>query len=256
MKIGLLASRDIDALRLKALSPILDDKSFDIDLVIILEKPQISNKKKVIKHLKRGRGGYVIILFWKKLFGTKKQNDSIKTEQFCNINDLSYFKTKSLYSPETIQKIKEANLDILILCGGLGIIKNTIIELPRNGILSYHHGDMSRYRGMPPAFWELYNNEEYMGVTVQQISAKLDKGKPIIEKSIKISKKDTLKSLHEKAFKQSEDMLYSALLKFKDSSFEPSELHKYGKVYTLPNLSQFLKLKVLLLFRKLFNSKR
>lgn len=38
-------------------------------------------------------------------------------------------------------------------------------------MLSYHHGDMRRYRGQPPGFWELYNGEREIGVTVQRLAA-------------------------------------------------------------------------------------
>ena len=38
---------------------------------------------------------------------------------------------------------------------------------------------------MPPAFWELYNGEKEMGLTVQKLSVNLDSGSPLVEKKCK-----------------------------------------------------------------------
>ena len=54
-------------------------------------------------------------------------------------------------------------IDVLCLIEGYGIIKRPLLEITNFGVFSYHHGDMKFYRGMLPAFWELYNGETRMG---------------------------------------------------------------------------------------------
>jgi methionyl-tRNA formyltransferase len=106
---------------------------------------------------------------------------------------------------------------------------------------------MREYRGMPPALWELYNNEKEMGITVQVLAPGLDCGIPIDEKTIEIQPKDSLKSLRSRLFKESEDMMYVALKKLSNPDFKRCKIERLGKVYTLPTLSQwiFLNLKIL-----------
>lgn len=249
IKIGLLASSSLSDFRIKTLKPILADNNFLIKVAIIDKRPKLSIKQKFKKNLKRGRGGYIIIMALKSFFS--KNNFSISTIEYCQNNNIDLIETNEPYSQSTIEKIKEYDLDLLILTGGFGIIKKKILDIPPLGVLSYHHGDMRKYRGMPPALWELYNNEKEMGVTVQVLSPGLDSGIPIEEKKIAISKKDTLQKLQKRASDESVDMLYKALMKLSKVDYEPTKIDKFGKVYTLPNLRQWLILNIRILWRKL-----
>jgi methionyl-tRNA formyltransferase len=73
-----------------------------------------------------------------------------------------------------IENIRKFKPDILLLIDGFGIIKEPLLKITPLGVLSYHHGNMQKYRGEPPAFLELYNNENEMGITVQILSSGLE----------------------------------------------------------------------------------
>lgn len=248
LKIGLLTSSSLSEFRLKTLKPILSDSNFLVEVAIIDKRSQLTLKQKFKKNLKRGRGGYMIIMAFKSLLSKKSKSTS--TIEFCRNNDIEIIETNNPYSQTTVENIRKYNLDLLILVGGYGIVKKTLLNITPIGVLSYHHGDMRKYRGMPPAFWELYNNEEEMGVTVQILSSGLDNGLPVEEKKILINKDDTLKKLHKRASDESIDMLYNALLKLSDNEYSPEKIDEFGKVYTLPNLRQWITLKLKLLWRK------
>ena len=248
LKIGLLTSDSLSEFRLKTLSSILKDEKFSIRLALIDNRPGKNLKEKLKHHIKKGRGGYIIVMALESIFSKKSKEYSII--KFCQDNNITAIKTNDPYSDDTISTVADFNLDILILAGGFGIIKEPLFKVTRIGILSYHHGDMRKYRGMPPAFWELYNNEDEMGITVQILSLGLDRGIPIEEKKIKIQKNDSLKALQNRAFDQSVDMLYNALKKVSDTNFETLKIDKFGKVYTLPNLRQWLTLHFKVMYRK------
>ena len=142
---------------------------------------------------------------------------------------------------------------MLLLINGFGILKNKIINSTKFGIFSYHHGDMRKFRGMPPCFWELYYNEKDVGITVQQISTKLDAGCPIIERKVIIDKKDSYGSLLKKVTHTGIDMMYQSLLIINRKNYTFKPIDKLGKVYTLPNLTQWIILKMKIFFRKMVN---
>lgn len=249
MRIGLLASTSLTDFNLDTLKPVIENENIVIALVIIDNRPKLSLKQKIIKNFKRGRGGYMLIMAIQSYF--KKKKTSFSTKDFCLKHGFSLMETTNLNAPATINKIKEYNLDMLVLTGGFGIIKEPVLNLTPKGVLSYHHGNMRSYRGMPPAFWELYHYEKEMGVTVQLLSAGLDCGIPIVEKTIVINKNDTLKTLRERAMKDSAEMLGSAIEKLSSDDFIPQKIDKFGKVYTLPNLRQWLFLQLKLIWRRL-----
>ncbi|MCC5794981.1 MAG: hypothetical protein JJT85_09640 [Chromatiales bacterium] len=69
----------------------------------------------------------------------------------------------------------------LLLRFGFRILRGAILDLPPYGVWSYHHGDSDRYRGGPPGFWELINNEPATGCTLQVLTEELDGG-PVLGK--------------------------------------------------------------------------
>jgi folate-dependent phosphoribosylglycinamide formyltransferase PurN len=249
MRIGLLASTNMSEFVLNTLKPVFEDKNMEVMLVIIDSRPKLSIRQKIKKNFKRGRGGYMLVMAVQSYFN--KNEPATDTKDFCIENGIDYFETSEHYATETIEKIKTYKLDILVLTGGFGIIKAPLLNVTPWGVLSYHHGNMRKYRGMPPAFWELYNNEKEMGATVQLLSVGLDCGVPVEEISLPILRKDTLKSLEERAMQQSEVMLWKALNKLASGTFIPVKIPEFGKVYTLPNLSQWLLSQIKLLGRHL-----
>jgi methionyl-tRNA formyltransferase len=249
MKIGLLTNTELSEFRLNTLKPILRDNSFSIELAVIDDSPKKSIYQKIKKNLKKGRGGYIIIMAYQSLFA--KKEIEISTENFCEENRISILKTKDIYSSETIDKIRSKNLDILLLIGGYGIIKEPLLTLTPFGILSYHHGNMRKFRGQPPALWELYNNETEMGITVQILVSGLDCGIPVEEKTIEIMKNDTLIRLQNRSMCESVNMMYEALKKLNSPGFIPLQIESFGRVYTIPNLRQFIILNLKILWRRL-----
>ena len=79
------------------------------------------------------------------------------------------------FSPEDLETIRSCNLDV-ILRFGFNIIRGEILQTPRYGIWSHHHGDNEYYRGSPPHFWELYERYPLSGVILQVLSDELDAG--------------------------------------------------------------------------------
>lgn len=239
MNITLLTSKSLSAFRIATLQPILDDSHFSVDAAIIDDRVDKTLMQKVKNNLKKGRGAYILIMAFQKIFG--KKEITIDTEEFCDENGISVYRTKDIYSQESVDFIRKKNPDILLLIGGYGIIREPLLSIAPHGILSYHHGDMRKYRGQPPAFWELYNGEKEMGVTVQILTEGLDCGIPVIEKTIPVLPGDTLKKLHNRAMSESISMMYEALSKIEEGKELPRKVETPGKIYKIPNLRQWVK---------------
>lgn len=79
------------------------------------------------------------------------------------------------FSPQDIETIRSYQPDF-ILKFGFGIIRGEILNCTPYGIWSFHHGNVQKYRGIPPAFHEICNNDPYTVSVLQRLTAKLDGG--------------------------------------------------------------------------------
>jgi len=90
-------------------------------------------------------------------------------------------KFSDYFPEEAINEIKKHQPD-LILRFGFRILRGEILKIAPYGILSLHHGDTAKFRGGPPAFWEVVQKEPTTGVTLQVLTEILDAG-VIIDKA-------------------------------------------------------------------------
>lgn len=76
---------------------------------------------------------------------------------------------------DDLKKIEEYDLDF-VLRMGFGIIRGEILDIPKYGVWSYHHGDERKYRGRPACFWEIYEGDPITGAILQRLTDELDGG--------------------------------------------------------------------------------
>lgn len=94
--------------------------------------------------------------------------------------------TKGINQPESVNKIKSYQPDILLSILGNQIFKEPIINLAPKGCLNLHTALLPKYRGLMPTFWVLKNNEKYTGVSVFYVDKKIDSGPIVVQKKVEI----------------------------------------------------------------------
>jgi hypothetical protein len=80
--------------------------------------------------------------------------------------------------PEVIGRMRDGGFDVVVKLG-TGLLRVPPPEVLPVPILSFHHGDPSRYRGRPAGFWEIVHGEPVMGQIVQVIGNRLDSGRVV-----------------------------------------------------------------------------
>lgn len=77
------------------------------------------------------------------------------------------------FDPEDVERVRSHDLDF-ILRFAFGIIRGDILNAARYGVWSLHHDDESKFRGGPPAFWEVYHDEPTTGAVLERLVDRLD----------------------------------------------------------------------------------
>ncbi len=82
---------------------------------------------------------------------------------------------QSIHADDAIQAVR-AFAPTLGLSLAAPILREPLFSLPERGTINLHKGRLPDYRGMPPAFWELWNDEPAVGCSIHSVDAKLDTG--------------------------------------------------------------------------------
>jgi methionyl-tRNA formyltransferase len=113
--------------------------------------------------------------------------------------------------PESVELLTSLAPEVMVLVGYGQIIPQTIIDLPRYGILNVHASLLPKYRGAAPIQWAIANGENETGVTIMQIDAGLDTGEMLLKASIPIHEDETAPELSARLAPLGADLLIQAL---------------------------------------------
>ena len=104
------------------------------------------------------------------------------------------------------------NIQFICLAGFMKILSKNFIKRFNGKIINIHPSLLPKYKGLDTHSKAIKNKDKVAGCTVHFVTAKLDSGKIILQKEVKISKKDTYTSLAKKVLRQ-EHKLYPAAIK-------------------------------------------
>ena len=92
------------------------------------------------------------------------------------------------------------------------ILSASFIKKFKGKIINIHPSLLPKYKGLNTHKKAIKNNDKFSGCTVHYVSPKLDSGKIIMRKKVRISKKDNAISLEKKILKN-EYILYPLAIK-------------------------------------------
>jgi methionyl-tRNA formyltransferase len=96
---------------------------------------------------------------------------------------------------ENVDLLQSLNADLMVVVGYGQLIPQSIIDLPRYGILNVHASLLPAYRGAAPIQWAIANGETRTGVTIMQIDAGLDTGDMLLAHAVAIDPDETAPEL-------------------------------------------------------------
>ena len=102
------------------------------------------------------------------------------------------------FEKKIFQIIKKEKIDILCLAGFMKILSSNFITKLKIPIINIHPSLLPKYKGLNTHQRAIDNNEKFSGCTVHYVTEKLDSGKIISQKKVKILKKDNAVSLAKK----------------------------------------------------------
>ena len=123
------------------------------------------------------------------------------------------FKNIRIAEKRLLNLLKQNKIQFICLAGFMKILSSKFIKQFNGKIINIHPSLLPRYKGLNTHSRAIQNKDKFTGCSVHYVTEKLDSGKIIMQKKIKILKKDTPKSLAKKVLKQEHKLYPKAILK-------------------------------------------
>mgnify|MGYP001422298145 CR=1 FL=1 len=170
-----------------------------------------SNLKNLIKYSKSKYSQIKIKLVISNKFNAKglifAKNNNIK---YFTIN----YENFDISEKKILKILYIYKIELICLAGFMKIISENFIKKFKKPILNIHPSLLPRYKGLNPHNKVLKNKEKFSGATVHLVTKKLDSGKIILQKKIRVLKNDNIKTLEKKILEVEHKLYPKAIKKF------------------------------------------
>jgi formyltetrahydrofolate-dependent phosphoribosylglycinamide formyltransferase len=168
-----------------------------------------TNLKSIINFSKRKSSPFKVVLII-------TNNKNAKGINFAKKNKIKYlfvnYKNKNNAESKILINLKNNNISFICLAGFMKILSKKIINTYKNKILNIHPSLLPKYKGLNTHKRVIKNKEKFTGCTVHLVNSKLDEGKIILQKKVRILKKDNENSLSKRVLKI-ENLIYPRAIK-------------------------------------------
>ncbi len=124
------------------------------------------------------------------------------------------YKNTNISEKKILNQLSKYKIDLICLAGFMKILTKKFIKKFSKPILNIHPSLLPKYKGLNTHYRVLRNNEHFSGSTVHLVTSKLDSGKIILQKKIRVSKYENENTLKRKILKIEHKIYAKAIIKF------------------------------------------
>jgi len=168
-----------------------------------------SNLKNLIKFSKTKRSPIIIDL----IIANKKIEGLKYARQYGIDKTVIRYENVKIAEKKILSILEKKKIKLICLAGFMKVLSKNFIKKFKGKIINIHPSYLPKYKGLNTSVRALRNNEKFSGCTVHYVSSKLDSGKIIMQKKVKILKNETENSLDKKIIKEEHKLYPSAILK-------------------------------------------
>jgi methionyl-tRNA formyltransferase len=125
----------------------------------------------------------------------KQQPAASLMRAMAEARELPVHAPESINSPESQEVLRRLAADLFVVCDYGQILSHETLSLARLGGINLHGSLLPKYRGAAPVNWAIYHGETETGVTVIQMTARLDAGPCLVQRRTPIDPHETAADL-------------------------------------------------------------
>lgn len=171
---------------------------------------------------------------------------AISNEKNATCSRVEVLKVADLHAEPTLTTVKDF-APTLGLALAAPILRRPLFAMPTLGTINLHKGKVPDYRGMPPAFWELWNGEASVGCTIHRVDDKLDTGDVVLAASVDREPYSTVRGMQLRLDEVGVHLMREAVQQVLSGTTPSVAQALAGKTYRKPSLAQIAELDARLL---------
>ena len=168
-----------------------------------------SNLKSLIKFSKLKKSP----IFIKMIISNNSEAKGLHYAKIYKIKKKVFDFKNALSEKKIINELKKNNIDLICLAGFMKILSKSFIKNFKGKILNIHPSLLPKYKGLNTHERAIRNKDIYSGCTVHFVNSRLDSGKIINQKKVRIKKLDTPKTLAKRILIQEHKLYPAAIIK-------------------------------------------
>ena len=173
-----------------------------------------SNLRSLINYSKKKLSPIKIVL----VVSNNKEAQGLNYAKINNIkNIVVIYKNKLKTEKKLLGALLKYKIRLICLAGFIKILSKKFILKFEGKILNIHPSLLPNYKGLNTHRRVIENKEKFTGCTVHLVNTRLDSGRIILQKKIKILRKDNESSLAKKVLKLEHQLYPRAIVKFLSS---------------------------------------
>ena len=138
---------------------------------------------------------------------------------------------KNVNAPKYVAELRRLAPDLLVSVAASQIFKPDLLSVPRLAAVNVHTGPLPSYRGMMPVFWQMYDRQKSIVVTLHTMTADIDAGSIVLQREVPLNGDRSLDLVIRKMKREGAQTLIELLERYRTGAVEPVAMDRSREHY-------------------------
>ena len=207
----------------------------------VVQRPWLKRWRKLKKTARIGLLGAINGLRMREWYELTDRLQLRPLDELAKQYKLRYETTESMFSPRTVELMKDVSADLGLSLGN-GYIPRRVFSVPRMGMINIHHEMLPQFQGAQSVIWQIYHGSRKTGFTIHQIDDHIDTGNILYQEELDIlfrpTLAETVAATYARLWEASRTALVKVIEDF-DRHLAAARPQGAGRAFTTPSYWQF-----------------
>jgi methionyl-tRNA formyltransferase len=138
---------------------------------------------------------------------------------------------QNVNAPVYVERVRRLAPDLLVSVAASQIFKPELLSVPRLAAVNVHTGPLPSYRGMMPVFWQMYDRQRSIVVTLHTMTADIDVGSILLQRAVELNGDKSLDLVIRKMKREGAHTLIELLERYRTGTVEPVAMDRSRERY-------------------------